>query len=160
MAIIGGIPYFQTNPNGIMAWTPKLRVPTTANIGNIHGATTPLLGTTLGTTQRRPETYIPVSVCSGQAAQGLETWMQLHNRFSIPVGNSRSMQCRVPYKTTYSSRGLTNRSLQSRLQHVPCSSQKISRLRIDVAKSDWHRHLPPRPSLKEPSNPSNRLLIR
>ena len=40
--------------------------------------------------------YILVSVCSGQAAvlcrqhstqaQGLETWRQLHNRFSIPVG--------------------------------------------------------------------------
>ena len=40
--------------------------------------------------------YILVSVCSGQAAvlcrqhstqaQGLETWRQLHNRFSIPAG--------------------------------------------------------------------------
>ena len=40
--------------------------------------------------------YILVSVCSGQAAvlcrqhstqaQGLETWRQLHDRFSIPVG--------------------------------------------------------------------------
>jgi hypothetical protein len=111
--------------------------------------------TTLGTTQRRPTLHTGQRLFRTSSTRFGD--LQLHNRFSIPVGNSRYMQCRVPYKTTYSSRSLTSRSLQSRLQHVPCSSQKISWLRIDVAKSDWHRHLPPRPSLKERSN---RLLIR
>ena len=90
--------------------------------------------TTLGTTQRRPTLHTGQRLFRTSSTRFGD--LQLHNRFSIPVGNSRYMQRRVPYKTTYSSRSLTNRSLQSRLQHVPCSSQKISWLRIDVAKSD------------------------
>jgi len=60
-----------------------------------YGATTPQEAQ-LWAQLSRDLHYILVSVCSGQAAalcrqhstqaQGLETWRQLHNRFSIPVG--------------------------------------------------------------------------
>lgn len=59
--------------------------------------------------------YILVSVCSGQAAvicrqhstqaQGLETWRQLHARFSIPIGTRR-----VGYLTKLLNHNSTNRS--------------------------------------------------
>ena len=79
------------------------RLPQTAETSNMEvadallrdGATTPQEAQ-LWVQLSRDLRYILVSVCSGQAAvlcrqhstqaQGLETWRQLHDRFSIPVG--------------------------------------------------------------------------